>query len=154
MGTDQHISSSANPRSGWWLLHLEVGINRLAAQSELTGNAGYLDLFLREIVDGLVTFDPLLMEFQTLFFQSLRRSGMPGNRLGLRSGLGRFCLRLFGKGLEQSLLVEQEALHRVTEVGQKMPPVRYLLSFWRSQSRSFCKGTATIPTDDLHTRMG
>jgi hypothetical protein len=37
------------------LFHLEIGINRLAAQSELTGNAGYLELFVREIVDGPVT---------------------------------------------------------------------------------------------------
>ena len=81
MGTNQRITFSANSRSCWWLLHLQVGIDRLAASSELTGNAGHLDLFVHEIVNGLGAFDPLVMEVPTLFFQAFSHCGVPGNWL-------------------------------------------------------------------------
>ena len=66
----------------------------------------------------------------------------------------RGSLLAFDADFEQSVFVEQEALHGPTEICQEMPPVRYLLSFWCSLSRSLRKCASAIPADDLHTWMG
>ncbi len=80
---DELLASRMKPRSLWWLLHLEGGVDGLATYPNLAGNVGHIDLFCRQIQDLVVQLYPLMVQAQTLFFLALRHPSMPGNRFHL-----------------------------------------------------------------------
>ncbi|SRR6266568_5141672 len=95
-GANERITFPIDPRASWRLLHLEVGIDCLAAQSELTGNVGHVDLFGRKIVNAVIAFDAFLMELQALFFHSFGHACMEG---GPTPTAKRLRMLLLGKAL-------------------------------------------------------
>jgi hypothetical protein len=119
VGVNEPLASKIYSRPLWWLLHLKVGGDRLAASPKLAGHVGYINLFRCQIVDLVVEFYALLVQALTLFLRALRHSGMEGE-LALAAHPPRVLqLRAdssarFRKGCG----VEKEALQSVTEVGQ------------------------------------
>ena len=79
VGVNEPSASKIYSRPLWWLLHLKVVLDRLAAYPKLASHVGYINLFRCQIVDLVVEFDSLLVQTLTLFFRVLCHSSMPGS---------------------------------------------------------------------------
>ena len=74
VGVNEPFAALMYPRAPWWLLHLEIGIHRLSAYPNLSGNVGHIDLFRCQILDLVIQLHSLLMKALTLFALSASSS--------------------------------------------------------------------------------